>query len=164
MNREEYKQQYIERTKKHVERVNKYAAKIGKSYPKHDDSKLNPDKLLDAYYIFSVPKEERTREEDANLDMATLIHITTAAHHPEYWTPTNLTGFTRSNFTPNGIIDATEMPEEAMEEMCADWCAMSDEFENSPFDWFKKVNGSRWLFSQEQQDFILKTLDKMWNN
>jgi len=161
MDRKEYKQQYIERTKKHIERVNKYAAKIGKSYPNHDESKLNPEKLLDAYYIFSVPKEERTREEDANLDMATLIHITTAAHHPEYWTPTNLSGFTRKNFTPNGIIDATEMPEEAMEEMVCDWMAMGDEYNNTAKEWFHKVNGTRWLFSQEQQSFILNLIDRL---
>lgn len=164
MNREEYKQKYIERTQKHIERVNKYAMKIGKNYPKHDDSKLNPEKLLDAYYIFSVPEEERTKEEEDALDMATLIHITTASHHPEYWTQTNLSGFTRHNFCPNGPVDATEMPEEALEEMVCDWAAMSDEFNNSPFDWFNKVNGTRWIFSIEQQQFILDKLHEIWDN
>ena len=163
MDREEYKKQFIERTKKHIELVNKFGAKIGKQYPHHDDSKLNPEKLLDAYYLFSVPEEERTREENDALDFATLIHITTASHHPEYWTPTNLSGFTRKNFAPNGPVDATEMPEEAMEEMCADFCAMSVEHDNTPFEWFDRVNGSRWIFSDEQQKFIKDTLNELWD-
>lgn len=164
MDREDYKKQYIERTQRHIDLVNQYAAKIGRSYPHHDDSKLNPEKLLDAYYIYSVPKEERSKQEEDALDMATLIHISSAPHHPEYWTDTNLSGFTRTNYTPNGIIDATEMPEEALEEMVMDWNAMSFELQkNTPMEWFNSVNGKRWLFTEEQQQFIIDLINKVWN-
>ena len=155
--------EYLERTNLHINLVNYFANKIGKSYPKHDRSKITM--LLPAYRTFKKSEEERTKEEIDALDWATIIHITGASHHPEYWTDTNLSGFTRKNFTPNGPIDATQMSEEAMEEMSADWCAMSFELgKNTPYEWFDKVNGSRWVFTQEQQDFILSTLDKMWNN
>ena len=158
---DELKKVYLERTKKHIGLVNKYAAKIGKSYPNHDASKLST--LLEAYCFFSKPKEERTKEEDAVLDIATYIHITQAPHHPEYWTDTDLSGFTRQNPNPNGIIDARDMPVEYLEEMCADWCSCSEEFgTNTPFEWYQQVNGVRWLFSPEQQSFILETLRKMW--
>ena len=97
------------------------------------------------------------------LDIATYIHLTQAPHHPEYWTDTDLSGFTRQNCNPNGIIDARDMPEESLEEMCADWCACSEEFgTNTPFEWYKQVNGVRWLFSPEQQSYIIKTLKDMW--
>ena len=97
------------------------------------------------------------------LDIATYIHITQAPHHPEYWTDTDLSGFTRQNPNPNGIIDARDMPVEYLEEMCADWCSCSEEFgTNTPFEWYQQVNGVRWLFSPEQQSFILETLRKMW--
>jgi len=150
---------FIERTEKHIGLVNDYGKKIGRSFPDHDSSKLTY--LLDGYSFFS--KENPTEKEGMYLDLVTYIHITEAPHHPEYWTDTNLDGFTRKNFTPNGIVEATKMPEEYLEEMCADWCAMSFEFGNTPFEWFNKVNDTRWLFSPDQQKFIRNTLRKMWD-
>jgi hypothetical protein len=157
---DELKEKFIERTNRHIALVNKYAAKLGLSYPNHDASKLSV--LLDGYAFFSKQEEERTEEENMILDIATYIHVTQAPHHPEYWTSTDLSGFTRKNFTPNGIVDATEMPDDALLELCMDWASMSEEFGNSPFEWFNKVNGTRWLFTSEQQKFILDTLEKIW--
>lgn len=161
MTNEELEEKFIKRTKEHIARVNKYAKKLGKSYPDHDASKLTT--LLDVYKYFSKPREELTKEEDEALNLATLIHIKTTPHHPEYWTNTDLSGFTRINFTPNGIIDATQMPEEYLLEMVTDWCAMSEEFNNSPYDWFNKVNNVRWLFTPEQQKFILEAIHRCWD-
>lgn len=148
---------FKERTLKHIELVNKYAAKIGRSYPDHDSSKLND--LLEPYSLFM--KENKTPAEEELLDLATLIHIKNASHHPEYWTDTDLTGFKRKNPNPNGIIDATQMPDEAIFEMLVDWCAMGAEKGNSGISWFQKVNGTRWLFSAEQQKLIRETLQKL---
>lgn len=158
---DELKQTFIERTKNHIALVNQFAAKIGKSYPDHDASKLTT--LLDAYCFFSKPKEERTKEENAVLDIATYIHITQSPHHPEYWTDTDLSGFTRQNCNPNGIIDATDMPEDAIEEMVADWCSCSKEFgTNTPLEWFNQVNGNRWSFTIQQQHYIKQLIENMW--
>ena len=154
------KEKFIERTKKHIELVNKYANKVGYEFPDHDASKL--DLLLDAYCYYVVPKEERSEEEQLALDMATLLHIKNASHHPEYWTSTPLEGFTRQNYTPNGVIDATEMDNESIVQMVADWNAMSEEKGNSPMEWFNKVNGKRWLFTTEQQRLIRNLIKKMW--
>lgn len=153
---------FVKRTKYHIGLVNKYGAKIGREFPDHDNSKLN--ELKDGYCFIAKPREELSKVEGEILDLSTLIHITNSPHHPEYWTDTELSGFTRKNFTPNGIIDATQMPREFLEELCADWCACSYEFKtNTPFEWFDKVNGKRWKFSYEQQSFILDTLNKMWD-
>lgn len=161
MTDEELKQKYIERTQKHVDLVNYFGKKLGREFPNHDKSKFG--ELLEAYKFFSKPREELTKEEDDALNMATLIHITNSPHHPEYWTTTNLSGFTRKNYTPNGPIDATQMPNEYLEEMVADWCACSIEFHNTPMEWFNKVNGPRWIFTPEQQEFIRKTIEKAWD-
>lgn len=159
---EELTQKFLTRLQAHVYLVNKYAAKIDKHYPLHDQSKV--DLLLTGYRLYSKPKQERTEEEQEALDLATLIHIKASSHHPEYWSDTNLTGFTRSNYTPNGPIDATSMSESALQEMCCDWCACSEEFgTNTPFEWFDRVNGTRWLFTPEQQMYIKLTLEKLWN-
>lgn len=157
---EELKQKSIERNTYHINLVNKYGSKIGKEYPNHDASKLGD--LLDAYCYYMKPEEKRTKAENDALDLATFIHITNSPHHPEYWTDTDLSGFTRKNFTPHGIIDATDMPLEFIEEMCADWCSCSYEFKNTPIDWFNKVNGKRWLFDVQQQNHIRNTINIMW--
>lgn len=153
-------QQFIERTKKHIELVNYFASKLGKQYPNHDSSKLTL--LLSGYKYFMIPREQLTAEQTEALDLVTLSHIKNASHHPEYWTNTDLTGFTRSNCCPNGPIDATQMPQECLCELVCDWCSMSKEFNNSPIDWFNSVNGSRWIFTSEQQQFILDNLQKAW--
>ena len=160
---EDLKKTFIQRTREHVKLVNKYASKINKSYPSHDASKF--DDLLEGYAFFSKPEEERTQAETDLLDLVTLIHIKNSPHHPEYWTSTNLEGFTRKNCNPHGIIDATQMPKNALEEMCADWSSVSEmRKSNTPMEWFNKVNGVRWLFTPEQQEFIKDTINKMWED
>ncbi len=157
----ELTESFVKRTKEHIDRVQKYGAKISCDYNTHDASKLTH--LLNGYQLFMKPREELTEEEEVALDVVTYIHIRNSPHHPEYWTSTSLKGFTRVNPTPNGIIDASEMPEAYLQEMCADWCAMSEEFgTNTPFEWFQKVNGIRWYFTTKQQKIITDTLIKMW--
>lgn len=156
-----YIDRFIERTEKHISRVNKYGAILGIEFPNHDWDKLNT-KLLRGYSLMS--KENLTQEERKLIDEATLFHITNNEHHPEYWTTTDITGFTRSNPNPNGIIEATRMLDLPLIEMCCDWCAMSEEFNNSPFEWFDVVNGIRWKFTEKQEDFILETLERLWYN
>ena len=154
--------EYLERIQLHINLVNYFGNKVGNSYPSHDSSKITM--LLPAYRIYRKPKEERTKEENDALDVATIIHITQSSHHPEYWTDTDLTGFTRSNYTPNGIIHAEQMDVDSIIHMCADWCACSCEFgTNTPMEWFNRVNGIRWYFTPEQQDLIISTINKMWD-
>ena len=118
--------------------------------------------LLDSYCL--MMKDDLTQAETDLLNFATLLHVTSEPHHPEYWTDTDLTGFSRTNTNPHGITDATKMDRDSICEMLSDWCAMSEEFGNTPFQWFNKVNGTRYLFSKEQQKFILATLKRMWKD
>lgn len=155
----DYKEKYKERLLNHIKAVNHYAAKLGLEYPYHDKSKL--DMLFEPYSLWMKPN--KTEEETKMLDQATLIHIRNAPHHPEYWTDTSLEGFTRQNYTPKGPIDATDMPDECIVEMVCDWQAVAHEKGNTAEEWFKKVNGSRWIFSEHQQ-YLIKELIKETND
>ena len=158
---EDYKDDFINRTTQHIARVNKYAKKIDKSYPNHDSDKFN--ELFDGYSLMN--KKDVSEEEQKKIDDATYKHVINNEHHCEHWCDTkDVEGFTRNNPNPHGCLDCTKMPESAMEEMCCDWCAMSEEFNNTPFEWFDKVKDTRWHFNEEQEKFILDMLHKLWDN
>lgn len=159
MTDDELREQFIVRTKHHIELVNKYGAMLGHNYSSHDHSKL--ELLLEFYKYFMVPPEDRTESQESILDLASYMHITNSPHHVEYWTDSNIDGWTRRNPTPNGPIDATDMPDECIEEMCCDWKAVGEEKGNTAKSWFNKVNGTRWIFSDHQQQLILDTLSKL---
>lgn len=158
---ETYEEKYIRRLFRHKALVYYFGRKLGKYYFLHDNDKLSSD-FFHRYAL--TMKEHRTPSEQKLLDTATLIHITNTPHHPEAWTKTNLTGFTRSNFTPNGIIDARSMPLEFLKEMCCDWCAVSYERGNTPQEWVKQVVNIRWKFNNGQVKVINETIDMLWDN
>ena len=169
---EQYKKDFIERTDHHIELVNYYALEIAEydmdvfesiDVKYHDEDKLTT--LLEDYSLMS--KESLTPEEEKRLDEATKIHIIYNYHHPEFWVSDEDTirvkrEFTRKNPVMN--LDCSNMPEWAMMEMCADWCAMSEEFSNTPFEWADKVIGTRWIFTDNQKEFIYDTLRKGWSS
>lgn len=153
--------QFVDYTVNHINLVNEYANKVDLDFPTHDSSKLTL--LLPGYRYLLC--EDKTPQQEEMQDICTQIHVTQASHHPEYWVKDRslLQGFTRKNPNPHGMLDCSHMPQEAIDEMCADWCAMSKHFDNTPFEWFDKVNGTRWYFNNEQQMYIRLMLDKMWN-
>ena len=158
---EDYISEFKERTEQHIQRVNKYAHMLGENYPHHDEDKFG--KLLDGYSL--MHKKDCNEEEQNRIDEATYLHVISNEHHPEYWCdPESVKGFTRKNPNPHGVFDCSKMPNSALKEMCCDWCAMSEEFGNSPFEWFKKVKDKRWHFEKKQCEFILDILSKLWEN
>lgn len=157
----DYEQGFRDRTNKHIALVNKYANKLGLKYPNHDKDKL--DTLYKGYInLFKSQSELLTEEEEKLVDAFTYIHVVTNEHHPEYWTDDVLIGFTRKNPIPNGPIDVSKMPFQYIAEMCCDWCAVSEEMGNTPFEWFDKINQKRWKFSENQQEQIIKLLEALW--
>lgn len=160
--KEDYQKKFDERTHAHIDRVNKYAKKINKEYPHHDEDKFN--ELYDGYSLMSKNKEDITKEEQAMIDDATFKHVINNEHHCEHWVDhEDIEGFSRDNPTPHGCLDCSKMPESALEEMCCDWCAMSEEFGNTPFEWYEKNKDTRWHFNEEQDKYILDTLHKLWD-
>ena len=98
---------------------------------------------------------------------ATYHHVKNNRHHPECWdeniksNPINKD----NRDTPSGVIvDATKMPVTAIIEMCADWCAMSEELGGHPAKWAKDNIGVRWNFDKHQIEYINHLIEVMWSN
>lgn len=110
------------------------------------------------------------------MNKATEHHIINSYHHPEYWTDKKTNLINKKDRDSNNItidsktgktfytktIDATKMNKLAIYEMCADWCAMSEERSNTPFEWAEKVINKRWYFNKDQINLIYNTLNKIW--
>jgi hypothetical protein len=176
----EMKQWFEERTRNHIQLVQKWAQKIYDydqqrfsklitSVRTHDQSKYLPPEVEPYVYIswdyhckdkgidFEIPQDIK----DA-MNQASNHHVKSNAHHPEYWS-TDESGGELVNREDrdkllNKCLDAIIMPEWAIAEMCADWFAMSEELNNSPFDWAKKNINIRWKFTPEQIILISELL------
>lgn len=181
------KQHFYNRTKRHIELTKKYYEKyfisndsdINIEYSDilytHDKNKF--DDICLAPYIsitwqyyckdnkidFYVSQELK----DA-MNKATEYHVRTNEHHPEFWsnrTDSLIPKNDRDKFDPNSVptIDVSKTMEiNYIVEMCADWCAMSEERGNTPFEWADKVIGKRWYFGKEKTNLIYKVLNIMW--
>lgn len=162
MTDEIYKQKFVNRVRKHIERVNRYANKIGLSYPQHDNDKLSSP-LLDVYYLDKKSDYvDLTDEERESLRQAGMQHRLNNPHHPEYWDKSNIESMVGLRGNPTKLFNVQSMSEEALTEMCCDWCAMSREFGNTPFEWYSHIKGKRYSFTDEQEKFILRLLKKLW--
>ena len=160
---------FADRTLYHINLVASYGKKIGKNFAYHDMDKITNTKLLIPYVFLTYKKKHPEIEISDNMqnqiDSATLIHILTNEHHPEYWLKDkeNLDAFTRDNDMPIGMMDVTAMSNNAIEEMIADWCAMSEELGNTPQEWANKVIGVKYKFSDKQLKYINQLMSKLWD-
>lgn len=169
---------FHQRTNNHISLVQESAKDIIEQYPelselwslvlKHDASKFVEPEYTP--YV-RLTWDRRTdniktwkgsgRHTDPEINTATLHHVTTNPHHPEYW----LKDKSEANVDPNDrdksikCIDATLMPDIAIAEMVSDWQAMSVELKtNTARDWFDKQKDVRWHFSETQCQLIDKLL------
>lgn len=176
----EMKEHYYTRTRKHIELVQKYYDKntfihynLCHDLIKFKEPELTPYIAIawnyyckDHNIIFEISNELTSA-----MNFATNHHVKNSAHHPEYWLEDKnnrnvIPKADRDKFDPNDVptIDVTKtMPEWAIVEMCADWCAMSEERHNTPFEWVNKVIDKRWKFGKEKTELIHKVLNEMWN-
>lgn len=169
---------FFKRTQKHIGLVNKYykkyceRMKIRVNDLKHDDSKFYFPEMIpyilitwqyhckDSDILFHPSEKEKN-----DMNMATEHHIKMNRHHPEFWSERTINLISREDRDgiPATKIDVSEtMPHDALIEMCADWCAMSEEKNNTPYDWARKVVNTRWVFGEEKTKFIYRTLRLMW--
>lgn len=95
---------------------------------------------------------------------ATERHVRANAHHPEYWSPQagELTNAQDRDAPPAQIVDATTMPDLALAEMVADWCAVAAERGNTPRAWADANVGVRWRFTDAQRERIYRWIDVAW--
>lgn len=140
----------------HRASVNKYGAKVGKSYPKHDLDKLKEPLLTPYVKGFVRGKEGCTDKEWEEFKNTQDIHYKNNSHHSQYWDKS----WQHDGQMP---IADNKMNNEAIIEMCADWCSMSEHYGNTPFEWADENIGKLWHFDKHQIDLIYKTLKQMWS-
>jgi hypothetical protein len=165
---------FYSRTERHIVLVQKYAQIIYEYFDrvsaelvtnafKHDASKYQPPEYTPYVYLtwgkqnnmdftsicrkmpeckihgFRTPRDIQTA-----IDKATLHHITTNKHHPEYYAP-------NVSDDKNKIIIATAMDLISLAEMCADWAAMSEELGTDLVKWAYEKIGVKWRFHPHQK-------------
>jgi hypothetical protein len=161
----------MKRTFHHIYLVNKYALNIVSHNPRyvqlvintinHDASKFTYAELEG--YIFINEKYKASREGrefnpgpriEQIMGDASTHHVTSNKHHPEFF------GGLGDGKLP---INAQEMDDISLAEMVADWCAMSDELVNSPFEWAASFINKKASFSDDQVNKIYKLMKMAWN-
>lgn len=178
---EEMKALFEKRTREHIRLVGEFCDRIAEYDPRlkellerkkvHDASKFKEPEYTPYLFVtwkyrckkngeeFKVPKEIEERMHEA-----TLHHVTTNSHHPEFHSPRKdgLINKENRDKPPEEIVDATSMPELDVAEMCADWMAMSKELDGNPKDWADKNVNIRWKFTDKQKKTIYDLIEKCW--
>lgn len=131
----------------HLNLVNYYASKINRNFPNHDKDKFDDEFYIPYVKGFTRNKESLSPEEYKQFKEAQNQHYIRNRHHPEYWI---------ANTNIENMGDSTLI------EMCADWCAMSTVFGNTPFEWADSVIGTKYNFNENQIYFIYQILEMMW--
>jgi hypothetical protein len=175
---------FLQRTSRHVERVKQAARMIVQAYPQfigllknvetHDRSKFEAPEHAPYVNITWRHKQEKDRGqfdslkgngyqdpghlEDPDENGATVHHITTNPHHPEFWSRDRVLLNKSDRSKLNQPVDVRDMPDLYVAEMVADWQAMAWELGNDAREWFNKQNGNRWEFSDHQVELIDKLL------
>ena len=162
---------YIDRTRSHIESVQEFGRKaldacagedwcclLRVNLLYHDGDKLSDGEFIAHYAPYIVKRycndglQDRFELKDdykKKWDEEYVVqHCLKNGHHPECWDSSYGYG---ENHPP---YDATRMPQEYVAEMVCDWCAVGREQGNSAMDWFHRVNGTRYRFSNWQERFI----------
>lgn len=177
----EMKNHFNKRTNKHIDLVKKYCKKIYDIFgdrfegiiergEDHDASKFK-DPEIEPYILMSWDYKCKddgvdsglTVEQRNEMNEATEHHINNNSHHPEFHSDT--TGIINRedrDAIPDKVINATKMEDLDIAEMCADWCAMSEEKGNTPQAWANKNINKRWEFTSDQEKLIYKLLNALW--
>jgi hypothetical protein len=176
---------FEERTNRHIKLVKEAARVLVDKYPEfkdlldeveeHDASKFQePEReaYIELTYRHKLEKEQNEYDPlngkgyktPGELDKkeeneATLHHITTNKHHPEYWNKEEANINSEDRDKSNKVLDASKMPDLAIAEMISDWVGMSWELKtNSARDWYNKTKDVRWHWSKHQEELIDKLL------
>lgn len=172
---------HLDRTNEHIDLVRKYCKKIydhnSKKFSEiilkgqeHDLSKFQDPEKEPYVYVSWKHKRENEGEEfhvsddiKKKMTQATEHHCKSNSHHPEFHCDKKTNIINKENREPpSEIIDATKMGDLDIAEMCADWCAMSKELDNTPKAWAKKNINVRWKFNKKQVDLIYDLINAIW--
>jgi hypothetical protein len=161
---------FLDRTNKHIRLVQKAAAKIAEVHPefkelvkqaeKHDLSKLEEPERTPYIELTWMKKTGEETKDKEDITQATLHHITTNSHHPEYHLKDKSDANINKDDRDKSDIDISLMPDIDIAEMVADWQAMAEELQtNTAREWFEKQKDVRWHFTEHQEGLISKLLE-----
>lgn len=181
-NKDKMQEHYKKRTDQHINCVKNCASHLAdknhdiadellNQVASHDDSKWKEPEFTPYVYL---TWRYKCQDDDIEFDMpdgmddkihkATWHHVSTNRHHPEYWdsdaSPRSINKEDR-DASPEKPIDATKMDKISLAEMVCDWNAMGLERGNTAKSWADKVVGSRFLFTEEQEELIYKYIDDL---
>lgn len=175
---------FYSRTNNHIALVNKYAqliyyrfgiicAELVTNTHQHDASKYEPPEFIPYVYLtwgkqnsmdftelFRTMPECKVHGLETPQDIkdaihkATLHHITTNKHHPEFHAPQVYLNADDRDAPPANIVVATAMDDISLAEMCADWAATGEELGTDLVVWAYNNIGTRWRFDSHQKHLI----------
>ena len=169
---------FLDRTHKHIALVGKAITKLVKVFPEfpelldratiHDQSKFEePERTpyVQLTWQYKCNREDKPFEclkgMQEEMNKATLHHVITNRHHPEYHLSdkSDASINVQDRDKSDKVVDASRMPALDVAEMVADWQAMSEELKkNSAREWYDKQKDVRWHFSRHQNQLIDKLL------
>lgn len=151
------------------ERHNVDKVRLIKSVLDHDRTKLREpclSKYIEiSWYYYKKYKGETYPLDKVKSANATILHMVSEPHHPEYWDETfllspNKTKISDKDKIPLEPANASRMSHEAIVEMVCDWHAMAQERGNSSArEWADYTVNNRWMFTEEQVKLIYKVID-----
>lgn len=163
---------FYARTIKHISWVNKFFALLGEEFSslsptqtlRHDRDKFYGDLKIPYVFMswkYKNPEFEYPSNMEEKVKQATLKHVLSNEHHPEFWDKEHAKINEEDRDAPSGIvINAVNMPLQHIAEMISDWASVGWERDKKPpRDWADKNIGVRWDFSKEQKDFIYRGID-----
>lgn len=163
---------FEKRTKNHIHLVNFFAKEIKKRKPtwgirefkEHDSNKFT-EPLKIPYVFLTWKYHEPSYKFPAGVkemvDSASLLHVLTNQHHPEFWDKENAKINEKDRDKPSDkVVDATTMVSLRVVEMVCDWAAVGWERDGeSPRGWAKKNVNVRWKFTKQQEALIYRLID-----
>ena len=177
---------HLERMNRHIKGVQKYLdifansdlndfdkAELKELGRKHDRDKLEGElfeqyKYISWLYHCKLEKISCNIPYTPEMDRATVRHIITNPHHPEYWDldlkPVAVTDFNNRDNTKLTSVNGERMDDIHIIEMCCDWKSTSLERGNTATSWaIRCKNDERYRFTDDQWHLIfsiLKVLDE----
>lgn len=131
----------------------------------HDKDKVKGGRNYEQYCRISYMYDCKLKgvpceiEYTSEMDAATVNHVKTNAHHPEYWDlnykPVAVTDFSNRDNTKLQSVSGERMDSKSIVEMVCDWRATGDERGNKAIVWAEKCKADRrYVFTDNQWDLI----------
>lgn len=142
--------------------------KLLQNVAEHDRSKFREPQFSKyveiGWYYYKKHTGEKYPLDKVLSSSATILHIVTEQHHPEYWDDSFLLVQGKLNVNdrdglPEVPVDGTKMPLESVAEMVCDWRAVAQERGSSLREWADKNVNKRWLFTDRQVELIYEIVD-----